>query len=168
MPLTKSHENSVGRKLFVLPYYGYGWARLDSAAPPESLLDALGPEPFDIQVDDYIHCESELMGVSGCVIKPKAVFDGYWCCCALRNIDSRNFTDQWGDYIVWISQRKLPVIPEKYPKKALGDWVVVDKSVFCWVGYGTVAESMDWIKDIYNRTMHSREEVRKLVSSATD
>jgi hypothetical protein len=114
---------------------------VDTVAPPESRLDALGPEPFDLRVDECI----------------------YWCCCLLRNPDERDFTTHCGEYIVWIAQRKLQVIPEPYPKKALGDWVVADKTAFCWGGYGTVAESVDWVKDIYDRTMKGREQAKKLI-----
>ena len=129
--------------------------------PKETRVDALGPEPFYLRVDECVYCEGEIMGVSGVVINPRKALDGYWCCCLLRNTDQRDFTTHCGELIVWIAQRKLEVLPEPYPKKALGDWVVPDKNAFCWAGYGTVAESVDWIKDVYERTMSSRELVRR-------
>ena len=160
MPLTNSCKESIGVKLFVLPYYGYGWSRVDSGPPTESRLDALGPEPFYLQVEECIYCEGEIMGVSGVVSKTGEIFDGFWCCCLLRSVDAHDFTAHCGEYIVCISKKKLKILPEPYPKKALGDWLVHDKSVFCWGGYGTVAESVDWVKDIYDRTIKGREQAR--------
>src|SRR2546421_9889174 len=92
VPLKNSCRESIGHSLFVLPYYGYGWSRVDTVAPPESRLDALGPEPFELKVVECIYCENDIMGISGIVIKPHAAFDGYWCCCLLRNPDECDFT----------------------------------------------------------------------------
>src|SRR5436190_15655169 len=130
MPLTTTCAGSVGRELFVLPYYGYGRSRMDTSAPPGTILDALGPEPFRFRVDECIYCDQDLMGVSGAVVKSKDILEGFWCCCLLRNPDERNFTTRCGEYIVWIAQSELQIIPEPYPRKALGDWVVPDKTAF--------------------------------------
>jgi hypothetical protein len=126
-------------------------------------LAALGPEPFDLQVAELIYCEEKIMGVCGIVTKPTEIFDGFWCCCLLRNIDDRNFTDHWGDYLVWISEKKPEVLPEPYPIKPLGDWVVIDKSAFCWGGYGALAESIDWVRDVFDRTMLGRDAAKKSI-----
>lgn len=100
------------------------------------------------------------MGISGIIIKPRDALDGYWCCCLLRNTDERDFTARCGEYIVCIAEKKLVVIPEPYPKKALGDWIAHDKTAFCWGGYGTVAKSVEWVKEIYDRTMQGREQAK--------
>lgn len=161
MPLKASSEELIGSKVFVLPYYGYGWSRADSGPPTETVLDALGPRPFDLHVDDCIFCEHDLMGMSGTIINASEGFDGYWCCCILRNADVRDLTANCGDYIVWVAKRKLQLIPEPFSKKALGDWVVTDKSAFCWGGYGTVSKSARWIAELCERVKHSREHAKE-------
>ena len=157
MPLIETSKSYIGCLLFVLPYYGYGWARKDS--DPETLgpLDKLGPEPFHLRVEEIIYCDRQLMGVSGTIGEQKHQFDKYWCGCLLRNTDDSNFTDHPGQYLIWIAQKKLLIQPSPYPEKALYEWVIFDKSEFCLCGFGTVAESVQWIKDIYKRTMNSRK-----------
>jgi hypothetical protein len=156
MPLTETCKEYVGRSLFVLPYYGYGWSRKDSGAPPKARLDKLGPQPFHLPVGEFISCDSQLMGMSGAIDETKHELNGYWCCCLLRNTDDSDFTNHPGKYMIWIAQRRLPVHPAPYPKKALYEWVTFDKSQFCLCGFGAVAESEKWIQDIYERTMNSR------------
>jgi hypothetical protein len=96
------------------------------------------------------------MGVTGTVDEPAHQFSKYWCACLLRNPDECDFTAQPGHYMVWIAKKKLPMHPAPYREKALYQWVKFDRSEFCLCGFGVVAESVDWIQDIYNRTMISR------------
>ena len=161
MPLNESCRELIGRKLVVLPYYGHGWTRVDNVTPSETDMDALGPEPFALRLDEVIYCNQEIMGLSGVVDKPNEIFDGYSCCCLLRSTDSHDLKAHCGEYIVWISKRKLEVFPEPYPKKALGDWIVKDETAFCWGGYGTIAESVEWVRDLYERVVKGREQAKK-------
>lgn len=161
MPLTKNCKEYASRSLLVLPYYGHGWTRPDLDSPPQDRLASLGPEPFHLKIEDFILCDKQLMGVSGTIDEQKHQFDKYWCGCLLRNTDDSDFTAHPGQYMVWIAQKKLPIHPAPYPGKALYEWVTFDKSVFCLCGFGTVAESVQWIRDIYKRTMDSRKLVAK-------
>jgi len=165
MPLLEACNQVVGQELFVVPYYGHGWSRLDAGSPPETMLDSLGPEPFYIRVQECVYCENAIVGISGLVVCKQKQLSGYWCCCLLRSPEVHDFTAHYGDYLVYIAERKLAIFPEPYPKKPLGDWVAVDKTAFCLGGYGTVAESADWMKDVYDRTMKGREEVKKVMFS---
>jgi hypothetical protein len=157
MPFIEACKQYVGRSLFVLPYYGYGWKRKDSAAPPKVKLDTLGPLPFHLPVKEFVSCDSQLMGISGTIDEPEHDLNGYWCCCLLRNTDDSDFTEHPGQYMIWIAKKSLPVHPSPYPEKALYEWVTFDKSEFCLFGYGAVAESAEWIQDIVKRTMNSRK-----------
>jgi hypothetical protein len=157
MPFIDTCKQYVGRSLFVLPYYGHGWNRKDIKAPSKTRLDMLGPLPFWLHVDEFIPCGGQLMGICGAIDEPKHELNGYWCCCLLRNVDGSDFTNYPGEYMVWIAKMRLPISPAPYPEKALYEWVTFDKSEYCLCGYGTVAESLQWIQDIYKRTMDSRE-----------
>jgi len=157
MPFTETCKRYMGQTLFVLPYYGYGWVREDLEVRILGPLDKLGPEPFHLRVEELIYCDRQLMGVSGIIGEQKHQFDKYWCGCLLRNTDDSDFTDHPGQYMIWIAQKKLSIHPSPYPEKALYEWVTFDKSEFCLCGYGAVAESMQWIQDIYDRTMNSRK-----------
>jgi len=161
MPLTQNCKEHIGRNLLVVPYYGYGWSRQDDGAPPKKPLDKLGPEPFYLRVDEFISCENQLMGMTGIIAEPMHEFNSNWCCCLLRNTDDSDFTAHPGQYMIWIAQKKLQVDPMPYPEKALGQWIKFDKSEFCLCGFGVVAESVQWIQDIYKRTMDSRKLVAK-------
>jgi hypothetical protein len=165
MPLVLSHRDCVGRKLFVLPYYGYGWHREDAPAPAQTRFDLLGPEPFHLKVDECINCESLTVGISGFIHEPAHKLDGFWCCCLLRHTDDADFTERTSHYMVWIAQKKLSVDPAPYHEKALYEWVTPEKSGFCLCGYGTVAESADWIKEIYERTISTRRRVENEMQS---
>jgi hypothetical protein len=160
MPLTETCRRYVGRNLFVLPYYGYGWNRQDVAEPPKTLLDTLGPEPFHLRVGEIISDGRDLMALTGTIEETDHQFNDYWCACLLRNTDASDFTAKPGDYMIWIARKALPIHPAPYPEKALYHWVTFDKSVFCLCGFGTLAESVDWIQDIYKRTMNSRKRVK--------
>lgn len=161
MPLVSNSKECVGSKLFVLPYYGYGWGRPDLGGGSTSPLESIGPEPFHIRVDEAILCNEAVMGVGGVIDEPTHQFDKYWCACLLRNPDECDFNTRPGDYMIWIAKKQLPIHPAPYPQKALGQWVTFDKSSFCLCGYGRVAESVDWIQDIYERTMNSRRLVKE-------
>jgi hypothetical protein len=77
-----------------------------------------------------------------------------------RAFQQSNFTTRVGKYMIRIAQKKLPVQPAPYPEKALYEWVTPDKSAFCLCGYGTVAESFEWIKDLYEGVMNFRRKVK--------
>jgi hypothetical protein len=97
------------------------------------------------------------MALTGTIEETDHEFNNYWCACLLRNTDASDFTAKPGHYMIWIAPRALPIDPAPYPTKALYEWVTFDKSGFCLCGFGTVAESVQWIGDIYTRTMNSRK-----------
>lgn len=161
MPIIATCKNHVGHNLFVLPYYGYGWGRPDLGVSSTSVLESLEPEPFHLHMKEPILCNGDLMGVSGPVREPRHQYDKFWCACLLRRTDECDFTTHPGDYLVYIAKEALPMHPAPYPQKALGQWVVFDKSEFCLCGYATVAESVQWVQDVYQRTMDSRKRVEE-------
>jgi hypothetical protein len=119
-------------------------------------LDKLGPLPFHLPVNEFVSCGSQLRGIIGSIDETEHDLNGYWCCCLLRNTDATDFTTHPGQFLIWIAKKRLAVHPAPYPEKALFEWVAFDESEFCLCGYGAVAESEEWIKDIYKRTMNSR------------
>ena len=155
MPINEQIKNYIGRNLFTVPYYGYGWNRQDSAAPTASQIDMLGPEPFHFRVDEFIFCDEQCAGVSGFIDQPEHPFNKYWCGCFLRTSEDADFTKNPGQYMVWIVRKKLSVCPSQ--KKALFEWVTPDKSEFCLCGYGAVAESAQWMQAIYDKATASRK-----------
>jgi len=159
MPLQSNCTDCVGRSLFVLPYYGYGWARQDDSAPPKTPLDSLGPESFDIHADELVNCDEQIMGVNGTIESPGHELNGCWCCCLLRNPDECNFTDCPGHYMVWIANKKLPIQPVPYPKEALFNWVKFEKHEFCLGGFGAVVESVESVQGLYETAMAARRQV---------
>jgi len=161
MPLTELSKTHVGRALFVLPYYGYGWTRRDLAVKTLGPLDKLGPEPFHLRVKEPVYCENQIMGITGEIEEPGHGLDKYWCVCLIRSTDDSDFTTYPGQYMIWIAREALSINPAPYPEKALAEWVTFDKSKFCLCGYGVVAESVQWIQDIYNTTMASRKRAAK-------
>lgn len=161
MPLLKNSTPPLGGKLFVLPYYGYGWAREDLQAPPLTPLNSLGPEPFYIRADEFVVCNNLVMGVIGVIAEPKHELDCFSCTCLLRDPDDCNFTDKAGHYLIWITKKKPEIDPVPHPDRALYDWIKPDRSEFILCGYGMVAESVNWINDTYNLAMKSREQTKK-------
>jgi hypothetical protein len=159
MPLIATSRDYLGRSLFVLPHYGYGWGRQDVGAPPKTQLDSLGPEPFNILVQDLVYCDQQLVGLSGAISESAHALNKYWCACLLRNTDESNFTTHPGQYLVWIAQKRLPIHPVPYPQEALFNWVRFDKNEFCLCGYGAVAESVQWVQRLYETAMASRKQV---------
>ena len=157
MPLITDCQNYLGRDVFVLPYYGYGWGRQDLNAPPKTALESLGPEPFFLRLDELVYCDGEIMGVSGIIDQKEHEYTGFWCCCLLRNPDECDLTEHAGDYLVWIAQKKLSIHPAPYPEKALSQWIKFCKSEFCLCGFGMVAESVKWVKAKYDLAMNSRK-----------
>ncbi len=155
MPLHAVFEEYVGRKLFVLPYYGYGWNRQDSGASPPTLIDALGPEPFHVRVEDCFFSTGQFVGAGGAISEQRHPFDRHWCVFCLREVGDFNFTDRAGHYMIWITPSKPTVEPS--PEKAIYQWVLFDKSLFCLSGYGMVAESVDYIRETYDKTRASRK-----------
>jgi hypothetical protein len=108
-------------------------------------------------VDEFIFCKQQLMGMAGTINEPHHEFNNYWCCCLLRNTEDSDLTAHPGQYMIWIAKKKLSVHPLPYPEKALYEWVTFEKSEFCLCGFGAVAESVQWIQDIYKTTMDSRK-----------
>jgi len=157
MPLTEASKKYMGHVLFALPYYGYGWTRKDLAVGTLGPLDMLGPEPFHLRVQEPVYCERQIMGITGRIEEPGHGLDKYWCACLLRNTDDSDFTTHPGQYLIWITPQELSINPAPYPEKALAEWITFDKSEFCLCGYGVVAESVEWMQDIYTRTMNSRK-----------
>jgi hypothetical protein len=100
------------------------------------------------------------MGMSGYIAETGHEFERYWCCCLLRNTNLSDFTTSPGQFTIWIAPQKLPVHPAPYPQKALFEWVAFKKTEFVLCGYGTVAESVNWIEEIFERTMNSRRRVK--------
>jgi hypothetical protein len=161
MPLNKSCNEFLGKTLFILPFYGNGWTRQDLGAPPQTQLDSLGPEPFHIRLDEFIYCNDQIEGISGIIEEQQHNLNGHWCCCLLRSTDDCNFSEHPGHYLVWITKDKFPVNPAPYPKKALFEWVEFDKTKFGLCGFGTVAVSVNWVQDLYNRASGSRQRVKE-------
>jgi len=161
MPLDTGSTSYLGRMLFVLPYYGHGWSRTDAGSPPRTPLDSLGPKPFNMRVEEFIYCDEQVMGLGGIIVEPRSPLDGFWCCSLLRNTDESNFTRKCGQYMIWIARNKLPVDPAPHSEKALFEWVTPDAAAFGLCGFGTVAESVDHVRDVYDRTVRSRELVQK-------
>ena len=157
MPRINDCQNFLGRKIFVLPYYGYGWGRQDLNASKKTALESLGPEPFFLRLGELVDCNGQIMGVSGIIDQKEHEYTGFWCCCLLRNPDECDLTEHAGDYQVWIAQKKLPIHPAPYPEKALGQWIQFNPSEFCLCGFGMVAESVKWVKEKFNLAMFSRQ-----------
>jgi hypothetical protein len=155
MPLKQSCSNYVGQRLLVLPYYGYGWSREDAHAPPPKPIDGLGPEPFHVQVEEYFSSGGQLVGAAGLIKEEGHALDRQWCVFCLRESGTYDFKEHPGNYMIWITQAKVRVEPNA--ERAVYEWVIIDRSLPCLCGYGTVAESKDWINEIYNRTMASRK-----------
>ena len=166
MALTEASKEYGGSSLFVLPYYGYGWVRKDLAVGTLGPLDKLGPEPFHLRVEEFVHCEEQIMGISGRIEEPGHALEKHWCTCLLRNTNDSNFTTHPGEYMIWIARERLPINPAPYPKKALAEWVTFDKSAFCLSGYGAVSESIDRIQRTYDIAMDSRKRAKGLESGA--
>jgi hypothetical protein len=118
-------------------------------------MDKLGPEQFHVRVDEFFNCDNQPVGLGGIIMEKEHPFDGYHCVCCLRMVDGYDFTTKPGDYLVWIARTKPCVQPNL--QKAIFEWVTIDKSAPYICGYGTVAESVQWIQDIYKRTMDSRK-----------
>lgn len=156
MPLIEACADYVGRSLFVLPYYGYGWTQPGVDGPAPGPLGSTGPNPFRMRMEELVMCAKELLGASGTISEPQHPFVNKWCCFYLRMTDDYNFTTRPGDYMIWIAEEKLAIDPQ--PTKARFQWVSFKESTQCLCGYGTVAESVQWIREIYDRTMASRRE----------
>jgi hypothetical protein len=156
MPLVDACKLYVGRYLLVVPYYGYGWTRPDLGGPAPEPPGSLGPEPYHLEVEEIIYCQDKVMGVAGTIAEPRHSNNGQWCACLLRNTDDSDFTVHPGHYMIWIALTRLPVHPVPYPQKALYQWVAFDRSSPCLCGYGAVAESVEWIRDLYDTTMATR------------
>jgi hypothetical protein len=154
MPLHESCKSYVGRKVFVLPYYGYGWGREDVGAPPPDTLSGLGPLPFLLRVSEFIACGREVVGASGAIEEAQHPLDKQWCCFYLRLTSEHDFTNRPGQYMIWIAERKLSI--DARPERARYEWVSFDKSFPCLCGYGAVAESVEWIRNLYDTTMATR------------
>lgn len=156
MPLTEECKDYIGRKLIVVPYYGYGWGRPDLGGPCPDPRDSIGPSQFHVCLDELAYCLNTIMGGGGIIVEPNHQFDNHWCGFYLRNPDQCNFTTQLGDYMVWISQTKLQVQPA--PDKALYEWVSFNRASPCLCGYGQVTESVVFMGEFYNRIIQARKE----------
>jgi len=154
MPLHVDSKSLAEQELFVLPYYGHGWHRRDADASLTPTFSKIGPEPFKLRVTGWILHRDELVGIEGQVVTKAHHFFGYWCVACLRTSGLCNFRDQPGHYMLWLAQLKPTVLPSD--EKALYEWVTIDTKAPVFDGYGTIAESADYLHDIIRRTEATR------------
>lgn len=147
-------DECVGKPLVVVPYYGHGWSREDPDAPPAGPLDHLGPEPFQMVLQDFIHLNGKRVGGIGRIVERDHPLAGLWVSFCLRMKGEFNFTERPGHCLIWISGNK-PVISAR-EEQPVYSWVLASGSPRL-VGYGIVAESLDWVRAIYARAMDSRK-----------
>ena len=163
MSLLESCRNYAGRAILVLPYYGHGWSRLDSNAPPADPKTGIGPAPFHITVGEFVSCGDRLVGATGTITEPGHALNGQWCGFLLRMGDDVDLVANPGHYMIWIAATALSIHPS--PKKALYEWVEFDKTFPCLCGYGMVAEQAGNMGAFYKTTMDTRKRLLSEPSS---
>jgi len=157
MSLEPSSIKLIGHDLFVLPYYGHGWKREDVRAPASTPKDSIGPEPFRINLEQYIYCDEHIVGLQGKIVSANHSLTGCCCVACLRRSGQFNFGSKPGHYMIWITENTPSILPNL--EKAIYEWVSPDRARLCIVGYGVVAEGPEHIQELMERTVATRKRV---------
>lgn len=156
MPFDAKCSDYMGKRLFVLPYYGYGW-RCEDSNLALSPTDRVGPEPFNLVINEFVYRGGQVVGAIGKIEAVGHNYDKMWGAFCLRMSGDYNFTTNPGECMVWIG-RDRPVAKAD-SSDAVYHWIELGNASQKLEGYGTVAESKQWIKEIYERTMQTRKEL---------
>jgi len=156
MPFDSKCSEYIGKRLFVLPYYGHGWG-FEDGNPTSGPADSIGPEPFDLVVSELVYRQSQIVGAIGKMQEPQHKYDGMWVAFCLRFLGDFNFTTAPGHSMIWIG-RDRPVAKAD-SSDAVYHWIELGTASPKLSGYGIVAASKEWVKDVYETTMKTRKDV---------
>lgn len=154
MPYEEECAEYLGKRLFVLPYYGHGWGFEDGTLNSHP-ADSIGPEPFNLVVTELVYRQSQIVGAIGKVQEPQHKYDGMWAAFCQRLVGDFNFTSAPGQCLIWIGRDKP--IAKADSSSAVYYWIEQDATPPKLVGFGVVATSKEWIKELYERTMETRK-----------
>lgn len=159
MPFDVECSEYIGKRMFVLPYYGCGWGYEDGS-PTAGLADSIGPEPFHLVLDTFIYRQGQIVGGIGKIREAQHKYDGMWGAFCLRMLGNYNFTTTPGEFMIWIG-RDRPVAKADF-SDAVYRWIELGTASPKLSGYGTVAASKEFVKDVYDTAMKTRKNVFKL------
>jgi hypothetical protein len=158
MPIEQTSRRYFGQELFVIPYYGNGWHREDSKPMTWDWEDMIGPESFNLLVEDFLELNKLIIGIRGKVKKEMHPYNGYWCLACLRSPDKFNFEDNPGPYMIWIARNEPQFSPAV--EKSVYEYVTPDKSALCLCGYGTIADFPSRVQKYVAMALDNRESIK--------
>lgn len=136
MPLSEICRSYEGRLLYVCPFYGWGWSRLDEVGATYTHDEPAGPAPFHLRVYRFYDFHDILTGGLGIVEETGHPCDGLHAVCYARRSFFGNFTDAIQDYNIQFGSQE-PFQKERPPEE--GDWPLweFDGSPhimgYCWI-----------------------------------
>jgi hypothetical protein len=131
MPLAPSCLDFVGAQLYVRPYHGWGWRRVDDSSV---LFDYAAIEQaggFSFTVAEILPWRGELRHITGTIQTQHSLFAGCWISCALMQEGTSDFQSR-------LCLRYDLSIGSSRP---VGDWPEVASGSPIYGGYGTVGDS---------------------------
>jgi hypothetical protein len=157
MPLENTCHSTVGSLVFVLPIIGFGWSELKRGGefPDEVGIDP--PEPFCVRITKF-HChENQIRGAIGTIEQDGHSLNGKWAAFCARDGgggDFYNLTTKPTKHNVRIGGSE-PVIEVGGDSVPMVEWIQFE-GVDVLSGIGYVAESIDWIREVFERIQRSK------------
>ena len=102
MGLADDCRRYVGRRVWITPFYGYGWSRLGPGAPPLSQEAAAGPPPFHARLSEFFEHDGELRGAIAIIEEPGHRYDGFRTVFSTRHAGDFDFIERVGSYNIEI------------------------------------------------------------------
>jgi hypothetical protein len=96
----------IGQSLFVTPFYGWGWCRMDPGAPQLSYEESAGPKPFHLRLESLGKDGNSFRYGIGRIEEEGHEYNGFWAEFSVRHIGRFNFTDRVGAYNISIGPEK--------------------------------------------------------------
>jgi len=139
MPLAVSCLQSIGSALYVKPYHGWGWHRIDepSLTLDYAAIDAAGG--FSFTVAEITSWRGELRHIIGRVQSPHPLFASCWISGAVMHEGTFDFRE------ALCLRYDLSIGPSR-PE---GEWPEVASGSPIYGGYGTVGESQAIVEHFF-------------------
>ena len=148
MPLEKTCLDRTGKTVFVCPVNGYGWQKINTAAPPPYPYTpgVQVPPPFHVRIKEFIYEGNEIAGTFGIVEETNHEFNEFWIAFFARTDDVVfDFTTKIGLYNIVITPNKPRMSMKPGLRPLHPDAIEVD-GIPRLRGYGEIALSEDLIR----------------------